>query len=189
MSHIPAIGETTAPKLRLTFEERPLPAERKKIVTAFEEILALGKVQKVVVEVGQPFKFSRLVPPDDLPLQGEPPPVEAQDEDIYALMMNAPMQDFLLESELQFATHLMLAFAWLTDRNYKPKAFIINAEQPLRDAFGINKIVPLEHFFGLQLHKRMEIPQDVIVLTATSGDEEAITISLRMLLTPLEKKS
>lgn len=189
MSHIPAIGENTAPKLRLTFEERPLPADRKKIVTAFEEILSLGKVQKVVVEVGQPFKFSRLVPPDDLPLQGEPPPVEAQDEDIYALVMNAPMEDFLLESNLPFATHLMLAFAWLTDRKYKPKAFIVNAEDPLRNAFGINKIVPLEHFFGLPLHKRMEIPQDVIVLAAASEDGEVITLSLRMLLTSLEKKS
>lgn len=172
----PSLGDEKGPRYKIVADERPLPKTRKELISAFEAILALENVQKVVVELKKPIKFFRAV------LGDEDIPQEITDNEEFANVRNAEIVEFLNITTASFHEHLFKAFQNLTQRRLKPKSFLFNNAVGLRSALGLGAQTPITEVFGVDTVHSEEIPADVLLLSATRHGEEEIVFTLRMLL-------
>lgn len=173
---IPSIGDnspvTTLKKFQETF---PLPKTRKEVVTAFERILNLGGVHKVVVELGSPIKVVRMGN------AGEDVPDELQDEDLVSAARNAPMEEFVFSENLLPTNYLFRAFHLLSQRRLKARAMVVNSFPQFREWLGVDKAFDLSEVFGVVATTHKEIPDGVLLLVAGPVDEEdLVSFSLRL---------
>lgn len=173
-----SIGEEEGPQYRLVADERPLPKTREEVVSAFEAILALGKVQKVVVELGKPIKYVRAVSGnDDLPQ-------EIMDMEEFSSVRNAEIQEFLNVTNVPLFEYLFRAFQFLGQKRLKARAFLLSSFGllSLKEGLQVGSQSALPEIFGVGLVQHDEIPPDVLLLSATRHGEEEINLTLRMLL-------
>lgn len=178
-----SLGEEDGPRYRMVSDQRPLPKSREEIVSAFEAILALGRVQKVTVELGKPMKYVRAVTGnDDIPQ-------EIMDTEEFSSVRNAEIQEFLNISNISLFEYLFRAFQFLTQKRLKARSFLMSSGglSSLKEALGLGSQSALPELFGVGLVQHDEIPPDVLLLSATRHGEEEINLTLRMLL-PTRKK-
>lgn len=174
MPAIPSLGDSSA-SMRKVQESFPLPSSRKEIVTAFERILNLGGVQKVVVELSAPIKVTRLVmaPPD----AGEVPE-ELQDDDIVSAARNVEMEEFFFTEVLSPFEYLFRAFHQLSAKKLKARTVVVNNMKGLQKWLGSP---PLSEVFGVEVRAHKEIPDGILLLVAASAEDlETVTFSLKL---------
>ncbi len=175
-NQIPSLGDGGKIKTYIIKEERPLPSNRKEIISVFEDILNLGLVQKVVVEIGQPIKITRLSK-EDLSV-----PENLKEEDAFANVRNAEIREFPREKDHSFHQYLFQAFSLITQERLRPISFLISNMSRLRQCLGVGMMWNLSEIFGVEVIKSEEIPDDVILLSASKHTGDEIVLSLRMLL-------
>lgn len=171
----PSLGDIGKQKLSIKTEEVPLPQSRKEIVSAFEGILSQGGVQKVVVEVGRPIRVSRYAPD-----ASEPPP-DMVDDELFANARNATMEEFFVD-HVSFHEYLFKTFHLLSQKNLRPRAFLMSNKALLRSSLGVDSLWDLSEIFGVEVSKVDEVPPDVLLLAASRLGEEEIVLSIRLLM-------
>lgn len=177
MPAIPSLGDTSA-SMRKVQESFPLPASRKEIIVAFERILNLGGVQKVVVELSAPIKVTRLVVA--LPDAGEVPE-ELQDDDIVSAARNVEMEEFSFIENLSPFEYLYHAFHALSLRKLRAKAMVVASITALQKWLKANYV---SEVYGIDVREHKEIPEGVLLLVATGADDpETIVFSLKLEMT------
>lgn len=178
-SEIQSLGEEPlAPKFRIIGEERPLPKTRKELVSTFEAILSLGRVQKVVIDISKPIKFFRAVT-DDL---GEIPEDISENEE-FANVRNAEIREFNAKGkDYDLHEHLFLAFQFLTQERLKPKSFLFNSTSNIKVCLGMEAQASLTEIYGIDCVRVDEVPAESLLLSATRHGEEEIILTLRILL-------
>jgi hypothetical protein len=180
---LPSLGDEVKPKMSLVQEERALPGNRKELVSVFENILSQGGVQKVVIELGRPIKISRFTK------EGAPAPESLREEDLFLNVRNAEMQEFVLSESLPMTDYLFRAFHLLNQKRLKPRAFLLKNFPLLRECLGVDITWDLGDLFGVDVVKSDSVPEDVLLLSAAPhGDDEEVTLSLRMLMIPTRRK-
>jgi len=172
---IPSIGDSPVAALKKLQETYPLPKTRREVVTAFERILNLGGVHRIVVELGAPIKVIRLAN------AGEDVPDELQDDDLVSAARNAPMEEFVFSESILPTNYLFRAFHILSQRRLRARAVVVNNLTALREWLGVDKTFDLVEVFGVATASHKEIPDGVLLLVAGPLDEpELVSFSLRL---------
>lgn len=183
MANLPSLGDSPSVPMVKIHETFPLPKSRKELVTAFEHILNLGAVSKVVVELGSPIKVTRLV---KTPTESDEVPEELQDDDIVSAARNAEMEDFFI-ADLLPANYLLQAFHVLSKKKLKAKTMVVNNLQALRSWLELGKGFDVSEIFGVGTVSHKEIPDGVLLLVASPADDvDLVSFSLRL---EMEKKT
>ena len=180
---IPSIGDSPVVSLKKHQETYPLPKTRKEVIAAFERILNLGGVHKVVIELGAPIKVVRLAE------AGAEVPEELQDDDLVSAARNAPMEEFVFSESILPTNYLFRAFSLLSGRRLRAKSFVVNNFTTLKEWLGVDKTFDVGEIFGVEVAAHKEIPDGTLLLVATPIDElDLVTFSLRLELN-LEKRT
>jgi hypothetical protein len=172
----PSLGDEKKQSLKLIHEEFPLASPRKALVQQFEAILNQGGVQKVVVEVGKPLKVSRYTASDDVG------PLEMKSNDLFANARNAEMQELDSAGLDSFHEYIFRAFGIITQKRLVARAFLVSNLNLLRANLDVDKFWDLSQLCGVDVMPADEVPQDVLLLTASEAGEDEIKLSLRMLM-------
>ncbi len=172
-TRIQSLGDSTPQSLKIVKEAIPLPSSRKEIVAAVGNILDMGKVQRVVIEVGQPIHFSRYV---EKALED---PSEVEPEDPFEAMANNEIEEFSPEKKYSIYELLFRAFAILKQKGASPEVVFISKIAALRKSLGVDAEWDLGTLFGTTVVVSAQVPEGVIVLTGSRGDKK---FSLRMLI-------
>lgn len=179
---IPSIGDSPVFLVKKQQETYPLPKTRKEVLAAFERILNLGGVQKVVVELGSPIKVTRTV------AAGSEVPEELQDDDLVAAARNAPMEEFIFSETLHPTNYLFRAFHFLSQRKLRARSMVANSYGSLREWLGVDKSFDISEVFGIEAKTHKEIPDGTLLIVATPIDDpDVVTFSLRLEMN-LERK-
>lgn len=176
MSNAPtSLGDAAPSNLRLVNETRDLPGSRKEIVSAISDILGLGLVQKLVIEINQPISFTRYVKrkKDD-----EGPP-EVPPETPFEAALNGIIEEFAPEKDYGLPELLFKAFAILSNKGMKPENFFVAKLPALRSSLGVDEAWNLSTLFGVSVLRDDQVPDGVLVLSGTDGTSK---FSLRMLI-------
>ena len=178
MAEIPSLGDSPTVSMKKVQETYPLPKSRKEIVTAFERILNLGGVQRVVIEYGSAVKVTRLVKPET---ESEDVPEELQDDDIVSAARNAPMEEFIFSESILPTNYLLRAFHLLSQRKLRARTLVVNNTNTLRVWLGLEKGFDLSEIFGVQTVANKEIPEGVLLMVASPADDvDLVSFSLRL---------
>ena len=179
----PSLGDDKA-ELVLVRDSKPLPKTRTDILTEVSHIFALGGVQRVIIEVGKPLLFDRLVPKTEEVDNEVTEEIPADAVDLYGAMRNNELLNF----ELKFGAmsgHEALFKAWrlLSARKLAAKGFLISNLAALREWLDLGEQDSVEDIYGVPVFKHEEIPADVIILVAVDAtDLESVKLSLRITL-------
>ncbi len=168
-----SLGEGKPSNYELERDSRPLPSSRKEIVSAVEEILGLGGVQKLTIEIGSPITFSRFVP------KAVKDPSEVSSEDPYEVMVSNEIEEYSPEREFNLYELLVRAFAMLTRKGFAPESMFVSKLAPIRKALGVEADWDMENLFGAKVYRSNQVPEGVLVLT---GTKEETKYSLRLLI-------
>lgn len=172
-----SLGDEKGAQFRIIADERPLPNNRKEIISSVESILGLGGVQKLVIELHKPIKFFRAVVGDVNEI-----PSEILDDEEFANVRNAEIQEFLNITTISTHEHIFKGFQYLTQKRLKARSFLYNSPLILRSALGLDAHTAITELFGVNAIQSDEVPADVLLLSATRYGEEEIVFTLRMLL-------
>jgi hypothetical protein len=169
-----SIGLVPPPGYRLVREEVPMPPSRELRLLEIQSILEKN-IQRLVVEVGKPIVYFRVVKADEAGLD------EIVEEDLYMQARNAEMEEFPPEEapeELPFIT-IQNAFKELRSKGLKPLAFLIgNAVDTSRWLFG--RPMDIAEIFGVKTVKHGEVPEGGLLLLASNPGEDEVVFSLRI---------
>lgn len=172
----PSIGDEGTNNLRLVRETVDLPPRRDLVLKELERILNLGLVQKLTVQVGQPIRYSRLVPRD---IEIPDVPEEIESGDLYGEARNRPIQDVKAKERNPFAI-LFRAFAMLTKEGLRPKAFVTGSLENLTRWIDPDGEADLSVLFGVELHMNTEVPDDVLLLLGNEAEGAETSLSIRI---------
>lgn len=175
MTRPPSIGDTEKAEYVLSRTEVPLPGTRREVVATVERLLNEGGVQKLVVEVGRPIQVSRLVDKSSyLPPQETPP------DDFWGLVRNGRIEELAVKSAWGDDAYKVLfhSFAAIATRKLKPKVLFVHHYDQLRKWLGVDDIFPVEQIFGIEVALQRDVPEDAVILAATSYDEADTTNTL-----------
>lgn len=168
----------------ITKEEYPLPDTRKGIIDLFTNVLQVGGVQKVVVELKKPMEVYRAVPKDEA--QG---PTDSPEDDLYLQVTEqSEIHEFNFSSNPTSHEHLFRAFSWMSARHLKPKAILAHSDRELRKWLEVDEVFPLEEVYGVEVKTFAELPEDVVLLFGTAAGQERADASLRMSMNLLPEK-
>lgn len=163
---LPSLGETEKSELVLTRFEVDLPASRQEIISTIESILVKGGVQKVVVEIGHPIQVTRLV--DKASISA---PQEELPDDFWNQVRNSRIEELDTSRYDNGYVYLFHAFALLMIRKLKPKMLFCHDHEQLRKWLKLKDIFPVDHIYGTETAPRADVPEDAVILAATSYDE------------------
>ncbi len=173
----PSLGDAYK-GLRRVKKHVPLPNSREEIIAEFSKIIGLGFVQKIVLELGKPITYERLVREDELPDL----PQEI-DEDLFYEARNAEMYDYSKPLKITNFEYLFKAFSILSQRRLKPQSFIVKSLKELNLWLGLEEFVQLPDLFGIPVFIDHRLPEGVALMTATkSAAEQNIALSIRLTL-------
>lgn len=174
----PSLGDKGAVGYTRVREEAPLPAKRDLIITEIDRILGLGLVQKLVVEVGQPIHFERLVKSDGI----DPDLTVVETGDLFAAMRNSDIVDFVQEFQVTDNYGMLFqAFRQLEEAGAAPKALLLNQYGLFRQWLRLPATFNLSVVFGVKTYLHEDIPDDVLVLVGCDkNDQEQVTTSIRI---------
>lgn len=189
-ARLPSIGEANATGMIRVRESTPLPPKRDLVITEITRILGLGLVQKLVVEVGAPIVYERLVERDDSPSLNV-----VEQQDLYGAVRNNPIFDFREADEFRGRGPFGIIFFAIEDlvaREAVPKAFISSNPSLLWAWLGLPLETTFSHLFGIPLFSypdKQQLPEDVLVLAgADPYDADTVKLSLKLSIDLPRKK-
>jgi hypothetical protein len=180
---LPSLGDVSTAGFVRIRHQIPLPEGRDNVVKEFARILSLGRVQRVVLEIGEPILYEQLQPGDPTVETVDLEKIEA--DDLFNEVRNTELIDFKQRGESGFFETLFLAFSFLSVRELVPKAILCSNWFLLRQMLGLDAgQEPVEQIFGVRTHTQPEVPEDVIVFVACDPTQpHLVALSLRI---PLE---
>jgi hypothetical protein len=178
----PSLGDGGADNLvRMSFTS-PLPRKREELVKAFANIINQGNVVKVIVEVGEPIIYERMVKEESIEIV--PDLEEIQRDDLFGAVRNNELVEFSLRGESGIFETLFFAMRYVSenDKRIFTKAFLCSNWELLRNMFGMDKSnEPLASLFGVPAYHHDDVPNDVLLLVAGSMAEPDVVVqSLRI---------
>lgn len=182
-----SLGDEEKPEYILVKDQVPLPKGRNEKIEAFRGILQLGGVQKVVLEVGKPITFFRVMQEDK---EAEIPPANAFDPiELVRLgdVANVEVPELeSLTSEIPL-TVLFHAFNQIILHGAVPGFFVASSPKIL--AKWLSKLLSKDTLFGLEIKKSFTIPDDAVFLAGVSAeDTDVVRYTVRIPLDlPKEK--
>jgi hypothetical protein len=179
----PSIGDEK-PELVLVRDSKPLPKSRTDILAEVSHIFALGGVQRVIIEVGKPLFFDRLVPKSEVAEDETTEEIPADAVDLYGAMRNNELLNFELKyGSMSGQEALFKAWRLLSSRKLAAKGFLVSDFPALREWLDLGEEDSVDDIFGVPVFKHAEIPADVIILVAVdAADPEDVKLSLRITL-------
>lgn len=182
MSKPQSIGDDNkSSKYSLVKETYPLPGSVGDVVSKFAEILNLGFVQKVLVQIGQPIiveRYSKAAKGVELPSPEELPEPE---EDFLADARNGKMVVLGLVSEPYSALHL--AFLMMSRNVAKPVVIYVHTMDSLCKWMNCNEtefsVFNKNELFGVEIRESPAMPEDSLLLV---GKSEMDTFSVKVLM-------
>jgi hypothetical protein len=185
-----ALGDEVKSKLVLVRDSVPLPKSRTDKVEAFRQILSLGGVQKIVLEVGKPISFYRLVSEEQ---NAEIPPANTFDP--IELVRIGEIEEAVYMNDKNGSdvpmTILFKAFNQVVTHGAVPGFFVASSPKVL-SKWLYNYLLPKDMLFGLPIRKSHTIPDDAVFLAGVSTEDPDVVIySVRIpldQLAELEKK-
>lgn len=182
-----SLGDSTL-KLKPLREEYPLPDNRKGVLAAIESILGRGGVQRLLLELGNPIRVTRMVRPDEAPDVQELP-----DDNLLVAARNAPMEEFVLSEKHTPFEYFFKAFYRLTQKRLTARAFVVNNIPTLKKWLQLDEMFDLQELFGVEVIEDTDMPSDALLLVAIRPQESSawleVAMSLRLAMNlPTEKK-
>lgn len=175
----PSIGDAGAARFNLLREEYPLPKSRPEVLTAISRILNLGGVQQLMVKLGEPIKVYRAVPAD-----GEVPTTldDLEAKDLYAQVRNAPMESFEFKVANQTGYEaIFLAFRHINSNRLVARSFMVGNWQMLRAWLGLGALEDVTTLYGVPCVSHEDVPDDSLLLVATSLDNpDGVELTMRL---------
>lgn len=171
-----SIGLAPPPGYRLVREEAPLPPSRELRLLEIQTILERG-VQRLVVEVGKPIIFYRIVKADDADLD------EIVEEDLFVQARNNEMLEFPLDGDAPESSVLTVfqAFRELRKRGISPLAFLYFDSQAV-SRWLFKKTVDVSDIYGVRAIRHGEVPEGVLLLLGSTPGENDVVLTLRISL-------
>lgn len=168
-----ALGAEEKLKFITITDTHPLPSNRKELVEVFQEILALGHVQKVTIELKKPIVFQRLVP-ENLVTEGQKPVEEDPLDGVRA----GEVADF---NSPKSSPYEVLYDAFERLGQFEPKLIVVGNYGLVRKWLKLPHKANLDRIYGVKTAQSSNMPEDVIVLAGVhSSDPEHIVYSLRI---------
>lgn len=162
--------------LKRVQETFDLPDNRQGIVARFENILTLGGVQKVVVELGHPIKVDRLVKAGDA---GEA--TDLQDDDWMNAVRNGELEEYVPTTKNQYQ-YLFYAFQTLSQKRLRARILMVHSVQELKTWLGLDSFIDVQELFGVEVKAHPEVPDQTGILIAVNPNEsDAVAFSMRLL--------
>lgn len=160
-------------------ETYPLPSSRAEIIKKIEEILAGGRVQKLVVQVSEPIRVERIVPKKADEVFD---PAELPEDDYAAAVRNSELQDLDVPDGTDPLEAIRRAFVVLRKKDAKATAVL--ARSPVLVADWIGSEEAADELFGVRVRYSLEVPEDVVILCGTTDPDDPFSIvthSVRLL--------
>lgn len=178
MAKVPAsLGDAQDTPLKKIQENFPLPTSRKEIVTAFERILNLGRVQRVLVQLDSPIRVTRFVEDKKVDTEG---PEELPEDDVIEAAMNSKMEILPFEN-VPPTVYLFRAFAVLSHKKLKARTMVVNNFASLLMWLGLSADADVSSIFGIETMTSKTMPDDALLLVATPADDpDLVVFSLRL---------
>jgi len=175
----PSLGDERS-ELVLVRDSKPLPKSRGDILTEVSHIFSLGGVQRVIIEVGKPLLFDRLVAKAEVPDDEVTEEIPADAVDLYGAMRNNELLDFSVKGSNGHET-LFKAWRLLASRKLSAKGFLVSDVALLRSWLDLGESDPIDDLFGVPVFRHEEIPPDILTLVAVdAADIEDVKLSLRI---------
>lgn len=163
----------------------PLSKDRKEVIKSVGELLEAGKVQKLIIQVGEPIRVERLVPRD----LNDDVPVELAEDDYASAARNGVVEELQIPDSVMALEALFYAFDRLTMLKAKGVAILLNRPKCLEDWFGWGHGTKLQgasianNVFGVPVRYSPQIPEDSAVLAGSSESDDPfmlVTHSIRI---------
>lgn len=167
---VASLGESPKKNLMLVRETYPLPSERKDIVSKIGEILQKGKVQKIVLSVGNPIHVDRFVDG----LDAGPQPEEVPYEDLWLEVRNSTLLDYVSIPSMSSIENLSKAWDMITDQNCRAEVIFTPRNFNSKDWLGFSI---KDSLFGASVEVHKEMPEGAVLLVGVNSD---ITIGIRV---------
>lgn len=172
-----SLGDTSSAKFSRIRESVEMPEGRENLIREFARILGIGMVQKVVVEVGSPILFERLVR-DDAGVQEDLDKVDA--DDLYGVVRNAELMDFRHLGASPFEAFFN-AFEFFRTRQLAAKAVMIHDWAAMRAWLGMDVGQEPVEPYGLPVFLHEQVPEDVLLFIGASElDMRDVKLTLRI---------
>lgn len=179
------------PKYVLISDTVLLPNSRKEIIDSFQQILSLGGVQKVMIEIGRPIQFTRLVREDLIA-----PEARLTEEDPLDAVRAGEVEEFHLSGELLTDREispleiLFHAFTQLDEQHYEPKMVVVGSWAAFRAWLTMPLTANLNKMFGVKVVRSATAPDDAVFISgAMPAEPDRIAYTLKIdLELPKEKK-
>lgn len=164
------LGDSPKKNLTLIRETYPLPSERKEIVNKVGEILQKGKVQKIILSVGNPIHVDRFV---DAEMAGPVPEVIPYD-DLWLEVRNSTLLEYLHMSGMTSAENLNRAWDMITEQGCRVEVIFTPRNFNTKEWLGF----PTKGFlFGAAIENHKEMPDGAILLVGVSA---SITMGVKV---------
>ena len=163
-----SLGETAAKKLKLIRHTVPLPGDRAGIIAKFAELINLGLVQKILVQVGDDIIIERFV--DSEAVIDGTLPILTELEDLMAEIRNGEMIELEeLDRPTEGLNQLFHAFKHFDADGFKPTAIIIPRYDIFAKWVDINdEDYGVDTVLGYPVYESKELTDDTVLVTGTS---------------------
>lgn len=172
------IGEEAPASLKRVQQTFPMPKTRPEVVQAVGAILALGRVQKLTVELGKPIKAVRLLSEEEI---AKTPGVT--EGDLYDDVVNGELAE-LASDTLNPRERIAAAFDLITNKGLQPVHILAIDPLNVRRALGMVDTPP--YLFGVPILAIPDLPEEIVLIAAAhKEDPEGVVYTLKVdILTP-----
>lgn len=161
---------------RISRESYPVDG-RKQLLEKITEALNGGRVQSLVVRVGEPLRVERLVPVSD-----EDVPVDGLEDDLVASLRNSELVDLPGDDQSPAFDQMVRAFNVLAEMKASPVFWVVANTHLLR-SWVDHPELNLGRLLGVPVRYHQAMPDDAIVLagsTDPSDPFQSITHAVRI---------
>lgn len=173
MAQPPSLGDLKPTYVRVQ-ETHPLPDNRKGVVAKFEQILDLGGVQKVIVELGHPIRVDRLIVAASAPEEAQVP-----DDDILSAIRNQEVLEF--PPGKSAFEDLFKAFRLLANKKLQPALFLVHSLDELDSWLELEKFTHLRELYDVEVRQSPGVEEGTLLFIASDlEDIGAVALTLKM---------
>jgi len=160
----------------------PLPKDRKEVVKSIGDLLDAGKVQKLVVQVGEPIRVERLVPRDP----NDDSPVELAEDDYVSAARNGLLEELEIGDDVYALEALFQAFSVLSGHGARAVTIIFHSQVEMASWLGFDGPARnVREIFGATIRFSPEIPDDTALLAGNADQDDPFIIVTHSVKIPI----
>lgn len=144
---------------------------RQEMLDLIPRVLEMGRVQRILMKVGEPLKVRRYVTVQEAQMPGFPEEL-LEDLDLLAAARNAEIKELSPSTPHSPFELLLKAFLLITQRRLRPRAIIVNTSSELVTWLGLDETVEVPELFGVEVIATHAAPEGSLLLLACAPEEE-----------------